>query len=114
MDLPVKTNPTNSASLGFEQFLIDNGFVKPQVAAQLKAIGEKSGEDLSQLLLTQKVLDEEDLTKAKAAFFNIPYVDLRQMKVPPEVLALIPQESVNFYNLVPFELAGRNLKVAIT
>jgi type IV pilus assembly protein PilB len=113
MDLPVKTNST-PPSLGFEQFLIDNGFVKPQIATQLKEIVKKSGEDFSQLLITQKILDEEDLTKAKAAFFNIPYVDLRQLKVPPSVLALIPAESANFYNFVPYELSGNNLKVAIT
>ncbi len=111
--MPVKTN-SPSASLGFEQFLIDNGFIKPQVASQIKALVQQSGEDFSQLLVAQKVLDEEDLTKAKAAFFNIPYVDLRQLKVTPDVLALIPAESANFYNFVPFELTGSNLKVAIT
>src|SRR6185295_7231911 len=108
----VKTN-SNAASLGFEQFLVDNGFIKAQVLTQLKALQQQTGQDISQLLVAQKALDEEDLAKAKAAFFNLPYIDLRQTQIPPSVLGLIPQESINFYNFVPFELAGRSLKVAI-
>ena len=84
--------------MGFEKFLVDNGFVKAQVASQIQALQQKTGQDFGQLLISQKALDEEDLAKAKAAFFNLPYIDLRQAKVSPEVLSLIPVESINFYN----------------
>lgn len=114
MDTPIKTNPAPASFLGFEKFLIDNGFVKSQVAAQIQALQARTGQDFGQLLISQKALDEEDLAKAKAAFFNLPFVDLRQLPVPPQVLSLIPTESANFYNFVPFELSGRNLKVAVT
>ncbi len=97
----------------FEQFLVSNGFIKPEVMADLSAVAKQGGENLNQLIITRKILEEEDLAKAKAAFFNIPYVDLRKSQVPGEVLSLIPQESMNFYNAVPFELSGQTLKVAI-
>jgi len=114
MDMPIKTSSSPASSLGFEKFLVDNGFLKSQIAAQIQALQQKTGQDFGQLLISQKALDEEDLAKAKAAFFNLPYIDLRQVQASPQVLALIPFESINFYNFVPFELAGRNLKVAIT
>lgn len=110
MDQAVKT----SSAQGFDQFLVDNGFVKPEVLEVLNKKEKDSGQNLSQLLISQKVLDEEELTKAKAAFFNIPYIDLRQAQVPTNVLALIPQESMNFYNFAPFELKDKVLKVAVT
>ncbi len=109
MEQPVKT----STAEGFDQFLVANGFIKSDILANLKQISVQSGQNISQVILNQKALDEETLAKAKAAFFNIPYIDLRQVQVPPEVLNLIPQESVNFYNFVPFELDDRLLKVAI-
>lgn len=84
------------------------------MASQLKTLAQQSGQDIGQLIVAQKILDEEDLAKARAAFFNMPYIDLHSVHIPAEVLSLIPQESVNFYNFVPFELSGRNLKVAIT
>jgi type IV pilus assembly protein PilB len=114
MDTPIKTNSAPASSVGFEKFLVDNGFVKAQVVSQIQELRQKTGQDFGQLLISQKALDEEDLVKAKAAFFNLPYIDLRQAQVPASVLALIPSESVNFYNFVPFEITGRNLKVAIT
>lgn len=110
MDPSLKVNTTE----GFQQFLVSNGFLKPQVASQLEALAKEKNQTFNQLLLSEKILEEEDLSKAKAAFFNIPYIDLRQVQVAPEVLGLIPQESMNFYNLAPFEVKGRTLKVAIT
>lgn len=104
---------TNIAE-GFEQFLVENGFVKPQTLAEVKSMRKLTGPDLYQLLVIQKVLGEEDLAKAKAAFFNIPYVDLKSAQVPQGVLALIPQESMNFYKFAPFDLQGPVLKVAVS
>lgn len=108
------TSAQTATSQGFAKFLIDNGFVKPRVIAELQDLEKSSGQSLSQLLVSKNILDEEDLVKAKAAFFNIPYVDLRHMQILPTVLSLIPQESINFYNFVPFELKDRTLKVAIS
>lgn len=113
MNTPATTNTAGAAFSGFEQFLVENGFVKAQVLTQLQTQAKQNGQDFSQLLIAQKVLEEEDLAKAKAAFFNVPYVDLRQVKILPEVFGVIPKESINFYNFAPFELSGKNLKVAI-
>ncbi len=110
MNNPVKTNDSKS----FDQFLVDNGFVAQQIIQEALEQQKKSGQSLGQVLINNKILEEEDLTKAKAAFFNIPYVDLRKIHVSPMVLALIPKESMNFYNFVPFDLKDKTLKVAIT
>lgn len=98
----------------FEQFLVDNGFLSAQVLADLQKFQKQTGKSISELLVSKQLLDEEDLTRAKAAFFNIPYVDLRKNLVPEYILSLIPQESVNFYNIVPFDKKDNILKVAIT
>lgn len=107
----VQTVTTDNAS--FEQFLISNGFVKEEVLRDLLAKNKDASQNASQLLVTNKVLDEESLAKAKAAFFNIPYVDLRKTQVLPTVLSLIPAESMNFYNFAPFEQMNGVLKIAI-
>jgi len=109
MAQPVKTNNLQ----GFEEFLVNKGMIDKQTFADIQALAGKTGKSFTQLLLNQKVIEEEDLTKARAAFFNIPYVDLRQKQVAPQVLDLIPKESVNFYHFVPYELDNKVLKVAI-
>ncbi len=65
------------------------------------------------IILQEKLLEEEDVAKAKAAFLNLPYIDLRKISVLPQVLNSVPEESRNFYQMVPFELKERDLKVAL-
>ncbi len=104
----------------FQSYLVEKGILKQEVLEKIVHSKDQQGKegslslvDLTQMILNEKVLDEEDLTKAKAEFFNLPYADLRKLNIPSQVLAMIPKESMNFYNLVPFELAGTDLKVAI-
>ncbi len=104
---------TQQVGQSFEQFLVQNGFLSPENLSALQPDLNK-GKVISELMITRKLIDEENLTKAKAAFFNIPYVDLRKTQVSPLILNLIPQESMNFYNFVPFEQSDKVLKIAIT
>lgn len=111
----------------FEGFLVDHGFITKTTFDKLQQLrsqttattGKKSGLasspiiDVSTTLLAEKMIDEEDLAKAKAAFFNLPYVDLRKNQIAPKILATIPEESRSFYNVVPFEATDSTLKVAV-
>ncbi len=109
------------ASINFQQFLIDHSFLSKEQGDQLQKLkvakyGEQkipTPQELSQLMLEGRLLEEEDVAKAKAAFLNLPYIDLRKITVMPEVLNTIPEESRNFYQMAPYELKGRDLKVAI-
>jgi type IV pilus assembly protein PilB len=105
---------------GFEKFLVDHGFLNTQSFDQLQKIKPTANKgtvlspgEISNLLLQQKLLDEEDVAKARAAFLNLPYIDLRKTQILPAVLNAVPEESRNFYHMVPFELEGKNLKVAL-
>ncbi len=105
----------------FEQFLVEHGFLQPVAIDQLQQAKKSKKltfqpadyQGVAQLLVNEKIMDEEDATKAKAAFLNVPYTDLRQIKVSKEVLSAIPEESRNFYKIVPFEKTEDALKVAI-
>lgn len=110
MAIPVKTNTAED----FGQFLVANGFVKEEGLLIAQQGVTAQNQTLEQALIARKVLDEEGLAKAKAAFFNVPYIDIRANPIPAEVLSLVPGESMSFYNFVPFELSGRVLKVAVT
>jgi type IV pilus assembly protein PilB len=113
----IKTPATN-----FGKFLLDHGFVSEAVFEQLqqKLIAKFGGDgsavspqDIAELILAQKILDEEDVAKARAAFLNLPYTDLRAITIPQEVVTIIPEESRTFYKMIPYELTGNNLKVAL-
>ncbi len=111
---------TQENTATFETFLLEHGFITEPVFDRLQKFKEtvdKSGKgksDVSQFLIAEKILDEEQVVQAKAAFFNLPYVDLRKIIIPPNIVALIPRESTSFYNFAPFALEDTTLKVALT
>ncbi len=111
------------ATLGtFEQFLVDHGFLAKSQQDKLQNV--KAGKygksdttldvnELAQLLVAEKLMDDEDVAKARAAFLNLPYVDLSNVIAPDDVVDIIPMESRQFYKMIPYELKGKELKVAI-
>lgn len=118
-----KPNLQPTALGTFEQFLVDHGFLnKVQHDKLLNIKSAKYGaaatelepRDLAQLLIAEKILDDEDVAKAKAAFLNLPYVELAKVDVDDAVLNLVPEESRTFYKMIPYELSGRDLKIALT
>jgi len=118
-DAPAKIAPSD-----FEKFLVAHGFIQAaalEVLARAKttklSAAEQANMDyqvISQLAVAEKLIDEEEIAKAKAAFLGMPYSDLRQTKIPADILGLIPDEARNFYRVVPFERDKDILKVAIS
>jgi len=115
---------TEVAVSGFEQFLVDHGFLTSQALNKLaKAKADKGGPsgsapifspgEIASLLLDNRLMDEEDVAKARAAFLNLPYIDLRKIQVTGDILNIVPEEARNFYHMAPFELQGKDLKVAL-
>lgn len=113
---PTQTVPGAAPATSFEQYLNEHGLLSGPVFQRLQEESAKQGAAfaLEDWIISQKILEEEDLTKAKADFFNLPYADLRKAVMPQDAFDYIPKESVQFYNLAPFEVSGGVLKVAIT
>ncbi len=112
---------TKTPSANFAQFLLEHGFLsadrfeklQQKINAKFGKVDQVSAQQVTDLVLDQKILDEEDVAKARAAFLNLPYVDLRTVKIPPGVLQVIPEESRTFYKMIPYELNDQSLKVAL-
>lgn len=103
----------NTQTDNFEQFLLSNKLLSREDFDRLKQESEKKGKPVAALIEEQKILDAQTLAKARAAFLNIPYVSFEQIKVAPELVDLIPSDTVNFYKLFAFEKNGKSLKVAM-
>ncbi|MEZ4180646.1 MAG: GspE/PulE family protein [Candidatus Doudnabacteria bacterium] len=113
---------TTKSNVAFDSFLLDNGFLSPTQHDKLTSLvnskfskepSQIDYDELGSLLMTEQLLGEEDVAKAKAAFLNLPYVDLSELTIKDEVLDLVPAESRGFYQMAPFEVSGKDLKVAM-
>ncbi|GBD34074.1 Type II secretion system protein E [bacterium HR34] len=96
-----------------ESFLIDSGLVTKEVLEKAKEKALKSNKSLEDVLLEDKIVAQENLTKLKAYILGIPFVNLEKEKVPEKILKLIPENVARRYNVVPFKLVGNNLEVAM-
>ena len=84
--------------------------------AVLDAYRQKSAEQnqpLFALLLNDKVITDEQLTKATAVTSGIPYVNLTTATIDQKVLDLLPQDIAERYMAVPLGEVDKRLAVAM-
>ncbi|MEJ0021788.1 MAG: GspE/PulE family protein [Candidatus Doudnabacteria bacterium] len=101
-------------TLSFENFLLEKGFITKDNLIKARAESTTAHRNLFDYLVSERYISEEDLTKARGLFFNVPYVDLRNKTIPKEVIDITSKEAVSNYKFMPFELTDNVLKVALT
>lgn len=82
----------NQNSKTLVDILLAQGALDETKAEQVKLAEIQSGKPQEEILKSQNIVDETSLTKAKAALYNIPYIDLNTVPVSPEALSTLPQE----------------------
>lgn len=78
--------------------------------AKIDAIKQSKG--LVEYLVDMKRLTEDQATKIIAMGTNVPYVDLSNISIPPETLAIIPHEAAESFEAVAFGIVDGKLNVA--
>lgn len=77
-------------------------------------IKRKSNRELSEILIEQGMITEEDLATMMSLHLNLPLIDLKRHKVQPDALQLIPEEVARKYNVVPLDIIGDSLVMVMT
>lgn len=114
-------NEGQGASQNFTDFLVASGVIDSAafqaVSARLQSAGLSTAtapvSEVIKVVVDGRFADEEAVIRGKADFLGLPYVDLRDTKVPQEVLDLVPAQSMQFYSFVPFEVSDGSLSVAL-
>jgi len=101
-------------TLSFDNFLVEKGFLTKENLVKAREESSSNRKNLFTHLVSERYLSEEDLTRARGLFFNLPYVDLRTKLIPKEVLGMLPTDTTTNYKFVPFEFAEQVMKVGIT
>ncbi|MEK7631766.1 MAG: hypothetical protein AAB445_02755, partial [Patescibacteria group bacterium] len=65
------------------------------------------------ILEEQGVVKQDDLAKARADVFQIPYVELQGRVISAELLNIVPRDIARNYQMVPFAKDGRKLSIAL-
>lgn len=90
-----------------EQLVAENLIAQDHLEAVEKQAVE-SGKPLFQFLVDEKLVSDEDLTRAIAKVHNLPYVNLASAKIPVDTLKLLSKDMAKRYMAVPLgEMKGR-------
>lgn len=94
--------------------LVDLGYVTPEQVEQVRADAESTGEGIVHLLVARGAIDTRTVTQAKAAHFGVEVVDLANIKLEDEVIAMVPRHIAKRYRVIPLYRHGNSLAVVIS
>jgi general secretion pathway protein E/type IV pilus assembly protein PilB len=93
--------------------LVDLGIVNADQVAQTRREAEIAGVGVVDLLLANKLVRPTDITQAKAAQFGAEVIQLSGLKIPDDVISIIPRHIAKKYRVVPVFKSDGKVTVAI-
>lgn len=111
MDETTNLNRQRRQPLG--DILIAQGWLtQSQLEEALKE--QKSTQNkLGETIVLLGMATEEQVTKARALQLDVKYINLQEQEFDPEALALVPQSIARTYKLIPIQIIGDKLIVAM-
>ncbi|MCG2689666.1 GspE/PulE family protein [Candidatus Parcubacteria bacterium] len=80
-------------------YLTKNGVLTKEKGNEILKSWQKSGGSQERFLLKEKILPEGDLFRYKGEALGLPLKKLKPEEIAPEIFALIPKESVEYYKI---------------
>lgn len=94
-------------------FLLDSELVGKDDLKKSEKKAQKSNKHLEEVLLEDKKISENNLSRLKAYILGIPFVNLKGLKINPEVLNIVPEPIAKKHKIVAFKKNNQNLEVAM-
>ncbi len=96
------------------ELLVRNQLISDDQLANAISEQKKEGIRLGAALVKLGYVQEHDLASFLSKHYGVPSIDLAEFDVDPAVIALIPEEVAQKYQLVPINRAGATLIVAMS
>ena len=101
---------TENGNRTLTDILLTQGALPENRVKKVKMAEIQTGKSQEDILTDQKMVNEEQLIKAKAELYNIPFVNLSVLPSDPEALAVLSQEVAERFSVFPI---GIDKKVGI-
>jgi type IV pilus assembly protein PilB len=101
-------------ALKIGEILLKQGLVKADIVARALEEQKKTGQKMTQVLMTLAGLKEPQVLKALETHFQVPGVDLNSFTISPQVVELVNRETCEKHGIIPVQKAGQTLVVAFS
>lgn len=96
-----------------EDVLAAWGYLSPEQREALREMVARTGRSSEDLLLSERMVPEEQFVRAKGVVLGIPYVDLKRTEVSPDAAREFSLDAARTYQFVPFAKEGDTIHVAL-
>ncbi len=113
-NLPARAGERDSQYDGLGEMLVRERLIS---LAQLEDASEevrRSGESLSSALARLGHIDETKMVDFLSRHYGVPSIDLEHLDIAPDVIKLIPPEVCERHGLIPIDVQGSSIIVAMT
>jgi len=94
-------------------FLLDAGLINEEQFNSALKKAEETNQKIGDVLISQGLIEQEELIKLEAYILGIPFVNLEKEKVDHSVLKIIPEPLARNHNIVAYRKKGQELEVAM-
>jgi type IV pilus assembly protein PilB len=94
--------------------LSDLGFVTPDQVAKAREEATAANVGVVDFMVANKLLRPADVAQAKAAHFGAEVVNLSELKLSDDIIALIRRDLAKKYRAIPLSQIGNTITVAIS
>lgn len=95
------------------KFIIDSNLVSKPDLENAQKEADKKGIRIGEVLVKNGNITEDNLRRMQAYVLGIPFVDLKNKKIPFDTLSLIPEPVARTHNIVAFKKDDSTLEVAM-
>ncbi len=95
------------------KFIQDSGLVSKDDLETAKKEADDKNKRLGDVLVTNGKITVDNLRRMQAYVLGIPFVNLKNKKIPLDTLSLIPEPIARTHNIVPFKKTDTTLEVAM-
>lgn len=109
--MAAKPAPQQRKRLG--DILVEAGLITSEQLQEALSKQKVLGKRLGKVLVETGMTNEDSIATTLARQMNIPFLNLNELTVPPEVLTTIPEGIVRSHNLLPVQLTGNLLQISM-
>ena len=112
-DVASKPSAQACSAEGLGAILVDMGRITREQLVKGLEIHPGDRQGLTKLLVDQGLVAQEEVAMALSLYMNVPLIDLKRHQVQEDAISLIPERTARQYRLVPLDVVGDSLLVAM-
>jgi type IV pilus assembly protein PilB len=93
--------------------LVEDGLLTPKQIEELLEQQKKEGARLIKLILDKAYVSEQDLAVSMGRVLNVPPINLARVTIPPEIIDLLPHDTLHNHKVIPVSRLENKLFLAM-